>query len=126
MLVATEPAPATVAPVADASRRFGVWTMGLVGGLLPSPSALILLLAAVAVGRSWFGVLLVVCFGLGMATTLAVVGLLARDLLRRVERLVTRRGLFGGQVRTVVGYAAAVSVCLIGAGLAVRTLSSLL
>ena len=29
--------------------------MGLVGGLVPSPSALLLLLAATALGRAWFG-----------------------------------------------------------------------
>ena len=55
--------------------RWGVWVMGLVGGLVPSPSALLLLLAAVALGRAWFGFALVVAFGIGMAVSLAAVGL---------------------------------------------------
>jgi ABC-type nickel/cobalt efflux system permease component RcnA len=44
--------------------------MGVAGGLVPSPSALIVLLGATALGRAWFGVVLVVCYGVGMAVTL--------------------------------------------------------
>jgi ABC-type nickel/cobalt efflux system permease component RcnA len=65
--------------------------MGFVGGLLPSPSAVVVLLGAVALGRTWFGVLLVVAYGLGMAAALAATGLVllkARGALdRRVSRL---------------------------------------
>ncbi|MFF7442090.1 hypothetical protein [Streptomyces sp. NPDC008122] len=49
------------------------WTMigvGIAGGLVPSPSALVVLLGAVALGRTAFGILLVIGYGLGMATTL--------------------------------------------------------
>jgi nickel/cobalt transporter (NicO) family protein len=34
--------------------------MGFAGGLVPSPLALVVLLGAIALGRAWFGVLLVV------------------------------------------------------------------
>jgi ABC-type nickel/cobalt efflux system permease component RcnA len=60
--------------------------MGFVGGFLPSPSAVVVLLGAIALGRSWFGVLLVVAYGAGMAATLTGAGLLllhARDALDR-------------------------------------------
>ena len=50
--------------------------MGVAGGLVPSPSALLVLLGATALGRAWFGVLLVVAYGVGMAVTLTVAGLL--------------------------------------------------
>ena len=60
--------------------------MGLAGGLLPSPSALLVLLGAVALGHPWFGVALVVAFGLGMATTLAAVGLVVMRLRVRAEQ----------------------------------------
>ena len=56
------------------SRRGVLVTLGVTGGLLPSPSAVIVLLAAVAAGRAWYGVLLVLAFGVGMALTLAGVG----------------------------------------------------
>ncbi len=62
----------------------GLLGMGFVGGLLPSPSAVVVLLGAIALGRAWFGVLLVLVYGLGMAATLTGAGLLllrARDAL---------------------------------------------
>ena len=49
--------------------------MGFVGGLSPSPSAVVVLLGAAALGRAWFGVLLVLAYGVGMAATLTGVGL---------------------------------------------------
>jgi ABC-type nickel/cobalt efflux system permease component RcnA len=61
--------------------------MGLAGGLVPSPTALVVLLGAAAVGRAWFGVLLVVAFGLGMALTLSAVGLAVAHAGHRVARL---------------------------------------
>lgn len=61
--------------------------MGVAGGLLPSPSALVVLLGAVAIGRPWFGVLLVLAFGLGMAATLSLAGL----LVARVRHRLTQR-----------------------------------
>ena len=85
----------------------------------------LLLLAAVAVGRAWVGVLLVVAFGVGMATSLAVVGIVARDLVLRVERAATRRGVLGGPVRAVLGYGAAVGVCVVGALIVLKALQTI-
>jgi ABC-type nickel/cobalt efflux system permease component RcnA len=105
--------------------RGGVWVMGLVGGLVPSPSALLLLLAAVALGRAWFGVVLVLAFGIGMAFSLAAVGLLARGLVLRLEGLALRRGYLGGQVRTFLRYGAMVGICAVGLGVIVRAVLQL-
>jgi ABC-type nickel/cobalt efflux system permease component RcnA len=44
--------------------------LGVAGGLVPSASALIVLLAAVTTGRLAFGLALIVAFGLGMAMVL--------------------------------------------------------
>ena len=55
------------------SRRWLV-TMGLAGGMVPTPSALVVLLGAAALGRTWFGVLLVAVYGVGMAGTLMAAG----------------------------------------------------
>ena len=60
--------------------------MGFAGGMVPAPSALVVLLGAIALGRTWFGVVLVVAYGLGMAATLTTAGLLlvrARGVLDR-------------------------------------------
>jgi ABC-type nickel/cobalt efflux system permease component RcnA len=67
-------------------RRSGLLAMGFVGGLVPSPSAVVVLLGAVALGRSWFGVLLVVGYGAGMALTLTGLGYLLARCGRALER----------------------------------------
>lgn len=54
--------------------------LGLAGGLVPSASAVVLLLGAVAIGRPWFGVTLVFAFGVGMAVALVGAGLVALRL----------------------------------------------
>ena len=64
------PAPGSVV------RRRELVMMGLAGGLVPSPSALVVLLGAIAVGRVPFGVALVVAYGIGLAATLVGAGLL--------------------------------------------------
>jgi ABC-type nickel/cobalt efflux system permease component RcnA len=50
--------------------------LGISGGLLPCPSALVLLLAAVAVNRTALGIALVAAFSLGLAGVLTAIGLL--------------------------------------------------
>ncbi len=103
-----------------APSRAGLWVMGLVGGLVPSPAALLLLLGAIALGEAVFGVLMVVAFGVGMATSLAVVGVLARDLLLRAEQYAARTGRLTRPVRTVLTYGAATGVVVVGLGILVR------
>ncbi|HZJ51643.1 MAG TPA: hypothetical protein VFF07_12575 [Actinomycetota bacterium] len=71
----------------------GLVAVGLSGGLLPSPSALVVLLGAVALGRTVFGLVLVAAFSIGLAAALTAVGLLvlkARDAAR--SRLGARAG----------------------------------
>ena len=61
--------------------------LGISGGLLPCPSALVLLLAAVSMNRAGFGLVLVVAFSLGLAGVLTVVGLLFVKGSRLVQRM---------------------------------------
>ncbi|MBV9928610.1 MAG: sulfite exporter TauE/SafE family protein [Acidobacteria bacterium] len=49
--------------------------LGISGGLLPCPSALVVLLSAIALHRVAYGLLLVFAFSLGLAATLTAVGL---------------------------------------------------
>ncbi|MDJ0384515.1 sulfite exporter TauE/SafE family protein [Streptomyces sp. G-G2] len=81
------PQPAT-SPEPKADRRqgkAGLIGVGIAGGLVPSPSALVVLLGAVALGRTAFGILLVIGYGLGMAVTLTLAGLLLVRLRERIE-----------------------------------------
>jgi ABC-type nickel/cobalt efflux system permease component RcnA len=64
----------------------GLLALGVSGGLVPCPSALVLLLGAISVGRLELGILLVLAFSVGLAAVLTGMGLLvvyARWLLRR-------------------------------------------
>jgi ABC-type nickel/cobalt efflux system permease component RcnA len=65
--------------------------LGISGGILPCPSALLALLGAVAVGRAGFGLAVVVAFSLGLAATLTGVGL----LFLYAGRLLERRAMAG-------------------------------
>lgn len=49
--------------------------LGISGGLLPCPSALVLMLSAISVGRISYGLVLTVAFSFGLAATLTVIGL---------------------------------------------------
>ena len=58
--------------------------LGVSGGLVPCPSAMVLLLAAIALNKTAYGMLLVLAFSIGLAATLTGVGfvfLYARDKL---------------------------------------------
>lgn len=63
--------PTGVAPLS----RAGVAAVASAGGLLPSPAAFLVLAAAIATGRTSFGLALVGAFSVGLAVTLAAVGL---------------------------------------------------
>jgi ABC-type nickel/cobalt efflux system permease component RcnA len=78
-----------------------LFTLGLAGGLVPSASALILLLGSIAAGRVAYGIVLVVGFGIGMAVVLGGVGLALVRASHLVERLPRSRtlGRLGGAVQ---------------------------
>jgi ABC-type nickel/cobalt efflux system permease component RcnA len=54
----------------------GLLALGISGGLVPCPSALVVLLGAIALHRVGFGLLLIVAFSAGLATVLTGIGLL--------------------------------------------------
>jgi nickel/cobalt transporter (NicO) family protein len=81
----------------------GLLALGLSGGLVPSASALILLLGSIAAGRVGYGLVLVLGFGMGMAVVLAGVGLLLVHARRLVEqRLAGGRASVDGLRRVVL------------------------
>jgi nickel/cobalt transporter (NicO) family protein len=48
--------------------------LGASGGLVPCPSALVLLLSAISIGRIGFGLLLLTSFSLGLSMVLIAIG----------------------------------------------------
>jgi ABC-type nickel/cobalt efflux system permease component RcnA len=102
---------------AGPGRRLGLVGMGVAGGLVPSPSALVVLLGAIGLGHTWFGVLLVAAYGVGMAGTLTLAGLL---LIRLRNRFPARPGRMLARLTRLVPTGSAVLVLCVGLGLAGR------
>jgi nickel/cobalt exporter len=97
----------------------GLVAVGLAGGLVPSPSAVVVLLGGIALGQAWFGVALVLAYGLGMATTLTGVGLLLAHLRTRMDgRLRVPAGSALGRLGRLLPAATASVIVLVGLGLA--------
>jgi len=86
---------------------------------VPSPSALVVLLAAIALGRVPFGVGLVFAYGVGLATTLIAAGLLLVRFETRVRRWTSNRNSpLGARLVVAVNALPIVSgVAIVGAGL---------
>jgi len=87
----------------------GLLALGISGGLLPCPSALVVLLSAIALHRVAIGILLIVAFSVGLAGVLTGIGLLLVYARRHFERFPTD----GRLVRTLPVASAAI-VTLIG------------
>ena len=81
MATATRPRPS---PRMDSR---SLVALGASSGLTPCPSALALLLSAIALHRYGFGLVLVLAFSLGVATTLAIAGLLVVMARRLLDRM---------------------------------------
>lgn len=97
-------------------------TLGLSGGLVPSVSAILLLLAAINIGRVGVGLVLILVFGVGMATTLVGVGI---GVVFIGERGLARVGRGGrlDKVRRFLTPAAGAFVAIIGVALFLRALT---
>lgn len=83
--------------------------LGISGGLLPCPSALVLMLAAISLGRVGYGLILTLAFSLGLAATLVCVGL----AFLYVGRIFDRPSLSGNRIiKTLPVLSAFVIACM--------------
>ena len=93
----------------DGLSRRSLVAVGVSGGLLPCPSALVVLLAAISLHRVAFGMLLVVAFSIGLALTITGIGfaaVLARGAFRRLS--------FDGRVVSLLPTASALVILAAG------------
>ena len=85
--------------------------LGVSGGLIPCPSALVVLLGAIALNKIGFGLLLVLAFSLGLAGTLTAIGMLfiyAGRLFKRFPsqgRIIRLLPIFSALFVSVIGAA---------------------
>lgn len=61
-------------------------SMGIAGGMVPCPSAIVVLLAAVAIQKTGLGLLIILAFSLGLAAVLIVIAVLAVTASKVVDR----------------------------------------
>jgi nickel/cobalt exporter len=111
-------------------RRGGVVLMGFAGGLVPSPSAVVVLVGAAALGQAWFGFALVLAYGAGLAASLTLIGVLVAGSGQWLGRLLASRSRAGShwisRVPAVLPAGSAALVVVLGVGLALRGLPAAL
>jgi nickel/cobalt exporter len=100
-----------------------LFLLGLAGGLIPSTSALLILLGSIAAGRPTFGFVLVVAFGLGMAGVMSGIGLALVAARDRFDRMQAGGGV--ARLRQAVPLVAAVVVLGFGVVLTAQALSGI-
>jgi len=102
------------APDAPVLSPRGLLALALAGGILPSPTALVVLLSAVSFHRVGFGLALIAAFSAGLAAALVVVGLVA---IRARDAVAGRLGAGAGRLIPV---ASAAAIATVGIVLTVR------
>ena len=95
-------------------------TLGISGGLLPCPSALVVLLGAIALNRIGFGLILVFAFSLGLAGALTAIGLTFIYAGRVFERFPSQ-----GKFIRILPVLSAFFISLIGLAITFRALTEI-
>lgn len=105
----------------DALTSKGILGVGIAAGLLPCPSALVVLLSAIALHRIGLGLALIVAFSLGLAASITAIGLVAVLARRTFSRL----SLDGPLVRALPAASAAL-ILAVGLVITARALPGVL
>ncbi|MEU3339000.1 sulfite exporter TauE/SafE family protein [Streptomyces sp. NPDC006668] len=109
----------------------GTLLLGFAGGMVPSPSAVVVLVGAAALGQAWFGLLLVVAYGIGLALTLTAAGFAVVKLGTGMNRVLDRRPRWtthpmAALLRRTAPLGSALVVVALGAGLVLKGAASAL
>ncbi|MFL5737439.1 MAG: nickel/cobalt transporter [Actinomycetota bacterium] len=110
-----------VHPVPDGPvlSRKGLTALALAGGILPSPTAVIVLVAGVAIHRVPFALGLIVAFSVGLASALIIVGVAALSARDLVSRKMSSR------IGRILPLLSAAAIAGVGAFLVLRSISQL-
>ncbi len=101
--------------------RGGLLGVGIAAGLLPCPSALVVLLSAIALHRVGLGIVLILAFSAGLAATITAIGLVAVLAKRAFSRL----SLDGRFIRALPA-ASALAIVAVGVGITLKALPQVL
>jgi len=98
----------------------GLLALGISGGLLPCPSALVLMLGAISLERVGFGMALIVMFSLGLASVLTAIGVVLVYAGKYFQRIPESGPLF-----RFVPVASALFITVVGVGITVQALMNM-
>ena len=103
------------------SGRGGLLGIGISAGIIPCPTALVVLLAAISLQRVGYGLVLIVAFSVGLAAAVTGIGLIAVTARRAFSRM-----SFDGPVIRALPAVSAVAVLGLGFVMTLRALSPML
>jgi ABC-type nickel/cobalt efflux system permease component RcnA len=95
-------------------------TLGISGGIVPCPAALVVLLSAVSMQRIGFGLLLIVAFSVGLAAVLIGIGLLMVSARHFMSRLQTN----GELITHWLPLASSTIITLFGLGMVLQAIAT--
>ena len=101
--------------------RGGLLGVGIAAGILPCPSALVVLLSAIALHRVGLGLALIVAFSIGLAATITAIGLAAVLAKRAFSRL-----RLDGRLVHALPAASALAIVAVGIGITLNALPEVL
>ena len=101
--------------------------LGVSGGLIPCPSALLLLLSSIALGQVGYGLILVISFSLGLASVLTGLGLLliySKHLFKRlpIEKWTDQNSFKLKWIMNVIPIVTATAITFIGLIISIQAL----
>ena len=98
-------------------------TLGISGGLLPCPSALVVMLSAIALQRVAFGLLLILVFSAGLAGVLIAIGILLVHASKLSDRLSLSRFSFAQPLLRVAPVFSAFVITVAGLAITARAVA---
>jgi nickel/cobalt transporter (NicO) family protein len=104
-------------PGTPISRR-SLLALGISGGLVPCPSALVVLLSAIALHRIAFGLVLIIAFSVGLASVLTGIGI----MMVKAQEVFCRRINFSEPLIRSVQKLGAILITCVGLGIAIPPL----
>ncbi len=94
-----------------------LFVLGVTGGIVPCPSALVVLLTAIALHRLVLGLAMIVSFSAGLAAVLIAIGIAVVQARGWIERLTG-----AGRLARILPVGSAVLITLLGVGIAIAGL----
>jgi ABC-type nickel/cobalt efflux system permease component RcnA len=106
----------------------GLLALGVSGGLIPCPSALIVMLSAIALQRIGFGLALILAFSLGLAGVLTAIGVVWVQARQWFEYMPAKRYFFRGRsgvgrLLQLLPAASASFITIVGVGITLQALA---